>query len=155
MGVDVSAGMLDFSNISPWAPSRGVPQIAIAPKSDYDQPTATLGRESSYGNRVYTVLKIIDLARKNPTVQPLALARLVSWVSTLPEGLPDPFVAIADDGSISSEWDIGGSSLHVTFIDDTDEVYFFSPNGDEWESTLDAVDKISGAMRVIALSSRR
>jgi hypothetical protein len=42
--------------------------------------------------------------------------------------------------------------LHVTFADDGDEVYFFSPDGDEWESSLDATDKITSALRKIALS---
>jgi hypothetical protein len=64
--------------------------------------------------------------------------------------MPQPFIAVADDGSISSEWDRGGQSLHVTFFDDADEVYFYNPAGEEWEGTVDAVDKLTEAMHSIA-----
>ncbi len=119
----------------------------------YDPPTATLGRESSYGRRVDVLLRLLELTVKSPQVQPDAFARALEWVINLPEALPNPFVAIGDDGSISTEWDAGGNSLHVTFEGDTEEVYFVSPTGEEWESSLDAVDKLSSAMRTIALAT--
>jgi hypothetical protein len=155
MGASMSAGMLDSSSVSNWLPAPSAPRITIALRAEYGQAAATLGRESTYGERAKFVQGIIDLARRTPNVQTLALGHLVDWLSNLPAELPEPFIAIGDDGSISSEWDVGGNSLHVTFLDNIDEVYFVSPHGDEWESTLDAVDKISSAMRAIALAARR
>ena len=105
--------------------------------------TATLGRERSYTNRADVAFRLVELAVSSPHVQPQTLVRVIAWLFNLPEGLQNPFVAVGDDGSISTEWDVGGSSLHVTFDDETEEVYFVSPDGEEWESTLDAVDKLS------------
>lgn len=151
----MTAGILDFSSVNNWiaGPLRGTQGVRITPRVEYDQPTATLGREGSYTSRADVFLRLLDLASKSPNVQPFALARVAAWVIGLPKGLPDPFIAIGDDGSISTEWDTNGSSLHVTFDNDNGEVYFCSPDGDEWESSLDATDKISAAMRVIALAS--
>ena len=146
--------MLDSSSVSTWLPDRSASRITIAVNPDDEQVVATLGREGTYSQRARIFQSIVDLGRRTPTVQTFALMRLVNWVSRLPAGLPDPFIAIGDDGSISSEWDVAGNSLHVTFADDIDEVYFVSPDGDEWESTLDAVDKISSAMRTIVLATQ-
>jgi hypothetical protein len=151
----MTAGMLDFSSVNNWiaGPFRGTQGVRIIPKIDYDQPTATLGRENSYTSRADALLRLLDLVSKSANVQPFALARVAAWVIGLPKGVPDPFMAIGDDGSISTEWDTNGNSLHVTFGNDSGEVYFCTPGGDEWESSLDATDKISAAMRVIALAS--
>jgi hypothetical protein len=153
----MTAGMLDFSGIArwPWSPSNSTQQTFYAVKSEDDTPTATatLGRERSYTNRADVAFRLVELAVSSPYVQPQTLVRVITWLFNLPEGLQNPFVAVGDDGSISTEWDVGGSSLHVTFDDETEEVYFVSPDGEEWESTLDAVDKLSSAMRTIALAT--
>ncbi|MGH3218559.1 MAG: hypothetical protein ACRDPY_07480 [Streptosporangiaceae bacterium] len=116
-------------------------------------PTATLGRERSYGRRADVLRRLVELGLKSPQVQPHTLARVFGWIYSLPEAMPSPFIAVGDDGSISTEWDVGGNSLHVTFEGDTEEAYFFSPTGEEWESSLDAVDKVSSAMRAIVIAA--
>src|SRR6266536_416126 len=151
----MTAEILDFSGVGNWrwSSTNGTQQPSYVAKNVYDQPTATLGRERSYGRRSEVAFRLVELAFKSPNAQPYALARALKWLINLPEALPNPFVAIGDDGSISTEWDVDGNSLHVTFDDDIEEVYFFSPNGEEWESSLDAVDKLSSAMRTIALAA--
>ena len=153
----MTAGMLDFSGIArrSWTPGNSTQQTFYAVKGEDDAPTATatLGRERSYINRADAAFRLVELAVNSPYVQPRILSRVLEWIFNLPEGLPNPFVAVGDDGSISTEWDAGGNSLHVTFDDETEEVYFFSLGGDEWESTLDAIDKLSSAMRTIALAA--
>lgn len=151
----MTAGVLDFPGIGNWrwSSSNGTQQVSYTTEGADDLPTATLGRETSYGRRVDVLRRLIELSLKSPQVQPFTLARVLGWVHSLPEAMPSPFVAIGDDGSISTEWDVGGNSLHVTFGGDTEEAYFFSPTGEEWESSLDAVDKVSSAMRVIAIAA--
>jgi hypothetical protein len=155
----MTAGVLDFSGIGNWRwnSTNGTQQVSLFTKRMYDPPTATLGRENSYGRRADVLLRLLELTVKSPQVRPAAFARASEWLINLPEAIPNPFVAIGDDGSISTEWDAAGNSLHVTFEGDTEEVYFFSPTGEEWESSLDAVDKISSALRtiVLATSARR
>jgi len=147
----MSMGVLDPSSIGQWLSLPVVSQILIAPLSDQPEPGATLGQERFYIDRAELVRQIVDRALRAPSVQPSALARLVNWLANLPASLPNPFIAIGDDGSVSSEWDISDRSLHVTFFDDGDEVYFSNPDGDEWEATTDAVDKVSAAIRTIAV----
>jgi hypothetical protein len=150
----MSTEMLDYSISSNLAsiPSSDPWRITITLQNDWIQPTATLGRERLYSGRDDIIVRLMDLARRSPNLQPRALGRAAAWIFGLPGSLPDPFVAIGDDGSISAEWDIGKNSLHVTFADDGDEVYHLTSAGEEWESALDATDKISSAMRVIALA---
>jgi hypothetical protein len=151
----MTAGALDFSAIGSWRwPStNGTQQASYIAEDIYDLPTSTLGREHSYGRRADVLRRLLELSSKYPQVQPHALVRVLGWIHNLPEALPNPFIAIGDDGSISTEWDVEGNSLHVTFEGDTEEVYFFSPIGEEWESSLDAVDKVSSAMRAIAIAA--
>jgi hypothetical protein len=155
----MTAEILDFSNFVGfrWNTSNGTQQVSYQSKSEPDLPTPTLGKERSYRMRSEIIFRLLELARRSPNVQRYALARVVEWMLGLPEVLPNPFVAIGDDGSISTEWDVAGNSLHITFDKDAEEVYFFSPDGEEWESSLDAIDKVSAAMRTIALafSARR
>ena len=151
----MTAGMLDSSSIGVWYPGRPGLQVTIAPKAEEHQTTTSFTQESAYARRAATLQKIVGAAQRTPQLQPHALVRLVTWLSSIPLEVPEPFIAAGDDGSISSEWDVAGNSLHVTFFDDTDEVYFFSPGGEEWEGTLDATDKLSEAMRTIAQVVRR
>jgi hypothetical protein len=151
----MTAGILDFSSVCNWRwnSTNGTQQVSDVAKSAYDLPTATLGRERSYRRRSEVLLKLLELAAKSPNVQRHTLVRTLGWMLNLPEALPNPFVAIGDDGSISTEWDADGNSLHVTFNNDNEEVYFFSRSGEEWESSLEALDKLSSAMRTIALAA--
>jgi hypothetical protein len=151
----MTVNILDPSSVSDWLPARPGPQVAIALRTDDDyQATTTATQESLYGKRMATFQRLVKIARQASQLQPGALIRIVAWLSTVPAELPEPFVAIGDDGSISSEWDAEGNSLHITFFNDTNEVYFFSPGGDEWEGTIDAVDKLSNAMRTIVRCSQ-
>ena len=151
----MTADSLDASSLGAWFPAITRSRITIAPSFDAAFPASTsVGQERTYGTRVANLQRIVDTALRVPYFQPRALMNLAQWLSSLPLELPEPFLAVADDGSISSEWDIRGNSLHVTFFDSSDEVYFVSPGGEEWEGTLDAVDKLSEAMRAIVRASR-
>jgi len=151
----MTASVLDFpvGGNWRWSSTNGTQQVAYVNKGADNLPTATLGRERSYGQRTDVLQRLLELSFKSPQVQPYTLARVLEWVHNLPEAMPNPFVATGDDGSISTEWDVGGNSLHITFERDMEEVYFSSPTGEEWESSLDAVDKLSSAMRIIALAA--
>jgi hypothetical protein len=153
----MTAGVLDFAGVGNWrwrSTTNGTQQRqSYIERTASEQLVATLGHEHSYAMRTEVLARLLELASKAPQVQPSALVRVWEWLPNLPEALPNPFLAIGEDGSISTEWDADGSSLHITFDEETEEVYFLSPNGDEWESTLDAVDKVSSAMRTIALAA--
>jgi hypothetical protein len=114
----------------------------------------TVVPENAYGKRAAMFHKLAEVVARMPYVQPPAVVNLALWLSSLPAEMPEPFIAIGDDGSISSEWDVHRNSLHVTFFGNADEVYFVSPSGEEWEGTLDAVDKLSDAMRTIVQAVR-
>jgi len=152
----MTAKALAFAGVDSWRGSASndtQPRRTYSERYAYDQPVPTFGRERSYASRVDALTRLVELARKAPQVQPAALIRVGEWLTNLPGAVPNPFVAIGEDGSISTEWDIGGRSLHITFEGDTEEVYFFSPDGEEWESTLDAIDKVTSAMRSIAIAA--
>jgi hypothetical protein len=146
--------ILDSSSVSDWFAEPSNAQVTITPKEQGPQALTGL-QEKAYERLASTVQRIAEAAKRTPSVQPRALVNLVRWLSTIPLEMPAPFVAIGDDGSISSEWDGCGSSLHVTFFDDTNEVYFFNPEGEEWEATVHAVDKLSEAMLTIAQCIQR
>src|SRR6266851_5333557 len=100
----MTAGAMDVPGINTWLRSWSTPRI-IAVKAETEQAPTTLGRESADAARAAVLYRILDLSIRVPNVQPSALVRLVTWISTLPAGVPEPFIAIGDDGSISSEWD--------------------------------------------------
>ena len=62
--------------------------------------------------------------------------RSLSFLEELPEAMPEPFVAIGDDGSIGIEWERDVGLLYLTFGQDGDEAYWCSPDGAEWEGSL-------------------
>ena len=145
----------DASSLGAWFPTSRGPRITIAPTTDDEhQASTTVAPENAYSRRAATIQKLAEIAGRTPYVQPPALVNLALWLSSLPAEMPEPFIAVGDDGSISSEWDVNRHSLHVTFFDDADEIYFVSPGGEEWEGTLDANDKLSDAMRTIAQAAR-
>lgn len=125
-----------------------------ARQDDYLESTPTLGRERAYIRRSELVRRIADLAFRYPVAQADALLRLASWLDGLPANMPSPFLAVGDDGSVSAEWDVSGSSLHVTFYSDFDEAYFVDSRGDEWESSTESVDKMLSAVRSIATQAQ-
>jgi len=153
----MTAGVLDFAGVGSrrWrSSSNGTQQQqSYIDRNVYEQPVATLGYQESCAKRAEVLTRLVELAGTAPQVKEETFIRVLTWLANLPGALPNPFVAIGDDGSIATEWDVDGSNLHITFDGDTEEVYFFDPHGEEWESTLDAVDKLSSAMRSIALAA--
>src|SRR5258708_4847241 len=95
-------------------------------------------------------MKVVEVARRAPYVQPTAVTGLIDWLAGLPNRLPEPFIAVGDDGSISAEWDVRGSSFHATFYSNSNEVYFHSPVEEPWEGSTDATSNVSAALRFIA-----
>lgn len=149
----MTAEVLDQFSVGTWFQPRPNARITIAPRADEEPQAATLPREGEYSRRVGVVLRLVDVANRSPYFQPMAVVHLASWLASLPMALPDPFIAIGDDGSISSEWDVAGNSLHVTFYSDSSEAYFSTPSGYSWEGSVGAIDRISAALRVITLAA--
>jgi hypothetical protein len=65
-----------------------------------------------------------------------ALDRSLEFLEGLPETMPEPFVAIGDDGSVGIEWEQDAGHLYVSFETTGDEVYWCSSAGVEWEGDL-------------------
>lgn len=84
-------------------------------------------------------------------VNSYALRSCANWAANLPSGVPEPFFAIGDDGSLGLEWDRGGNYLYFLFTASSSEAYFEGDNGDQWEVDLGvAPDKLIHALRVIS-----
>lgn len=153
----MTAGVVDFvgGGRRRWrSSSNGTQQRqSYVDSSAYEQPVLALSHENSDAGREEVLYRLVELANTAPQASREILVRVLTWLANLPDALPNPFVAIGDDGSIVAEWDADGSNLHITFEEGSEEVYFFDPRGEEWESTLDAVDKLSSAMRSIALAA--
>jgi hypothetical protein len=65
-----------------------------------------------------------------------ALRRSVQFLAGVPEAMPEPVVAIGDDGSVGAEWEYAAGHLYLTFSQAADEVYWCSADGREWEDLL-------------------
>lgn len=99
------------------------------------------------------IYDIVTRSARERSVPTDSVVRCVIWLAELPIGMPKPFFAIGDDGSLGLEWERGGNYLYVVFGRSFDQVYFEGSNGDEWESDLEsATDKLSHAMRMVAAS---
>ena len=86
-------------------------------------------------------------------VDPRAMRNALEWLSLLPGSMPQPYLGVGDDGSVSVEWDRSDNALHVRFAANSAEVYFSGRNGDEFETALDAgEDKIRAALLALAHS---
>jgi hypothetical protein len=122
---------------------------------DESREVSTLVHEKTHHQWLLrAALRLSQLVPRAPYIAPETVTHFVRWLVRLPVGLPEPFIAIGDDGSIGAEWDVGDNNLYVTFDHDATEVYFASDEGDEWEATLDAADKVQSAMRAIVLAAR-
>jgi hypothetical protein len=82
------------------------------------------------------VTQLVDMGGSTESVDEAALRRGVRFLSDLPAAMPEPFVAIGDDGSVGAEWEYALGHLYVTFSRVTDEVYWCSADGWEWEDLL-------------------
>ncbi len=147
----MTAEVFGPSSVSTWFPESGAARIAIAPKADEElQTPGTLSRGLGYARRVAELLRVIEVARRAPYVQPAAVVALIDWLVSLPNRLPESFIAVGDDGSISAEWDVGGNSFHATFYNEANEVYVYSPITGSWEGSVAATSVVSAALRDIA-----
>ncbi|MCX5560746.1 hypothetical protein [Streptomyces sp. NBC_00038] len=95
--------------------------------------------------------EVVDRALGDPKISPIAARKCVAWIRRIPVGVPVPFFAVGEDGSLGLEWDKNGSTLFLLFNQGEAEAYFEGANGDEWESDPDvAIDKLLQALRVIS-----
>ena len=78
----------------------------------------------------------------------------IYFLSILPYRMPEPAVAIGDDGSIGVEWDKATERLYVSFAASVREFYWCDGAGNEWEFSLPkGADKLADA--VLSLSNYR
>jgi hypothetical protein len=132
----------------PIGTSQGGPGTTDA---DWDQPTlvtarARAGRAAEpSSSTLLTVNRPAWLSRALSSIFRLASVRVAPrafldaayWLTRLPEWVAAPSVGIGDDLSVSIEWDHGGKTLHVMFIDGSAEAYFEdTETGVEWEMQL-------------------
>lgn len=86
-------------------------------------------------------------------VDPQALLDSLEWLGGVPSSMPQPYLGVGDDGSVSVEWDRADNVLHVRFEAHGADAYFSGSNGDEFETSLDAgEDKIRAALQALARS---
>src|SRR5262249_19491 len=78
------------------------------------------------------IAQLADMGESADFVDESALRRGVRFLAGLPEAMPEPFVAIGDDGSVGAEWEHAAGHLYVTFSQAADEVYWCSADGQEW-----------------------
>jgi hypothetical protein len=80
--------------------------------------------------------QLLDMSVDADFVDEPALIRALRFLESLPEAMPEPFVAIGDDGSVGIEWEENAGHLYLTFAATEDEVYWCSAAGAEWEAPL-------------------
>jgi hypothetical protein len=82
------------------------------------------------------IAQLADMGESAEFVDESALRRGVRFLADLPEAMPEPFVAVGDDGSVGAEWEYAAGHLYLTFSQAADEVYWCSADGQEWEGLL-------------------
>ncbi|MHA6762187.1 hypothetical protein [Streptacidiphilus sp. PAMC 29251] len=142
---------------SGWTPPQeSAPTTVTGPtvrRRDAESTATSTLLYSSSQNHWATALvrEVLSRATADRNVSPVAIRTCMEWVAALPSGIPKPFFAIGDDGSLGLEWSRSGNYLYLTFREEAGEAYFESASGDEWESGLGlALDKLASALRVIA-----
>lgn len=105
------------------------------------------------------VAQLLDMGEGAGFVDERALRRGVEFLAQLPPAMPEPFVAIGDDGSVGVEWEYPAGHLYLTFAGVGDEVYWSPSTGAEWEGPLvrsipKLVDAIFGLMKDVRDVSR-
>lgn len=117
------------SSIAPGLQNLGM----VNPASE---SSSLLAFQSSQTWLMQSISRLLNLLKTSEGADAPAASRCLVFLSRLPGEMPEPFLAIGDDGSVGAEWSSRGNYLYLTFGSEGDEVLWNGSNGDEWDATL-------------------